>query len=371
MGKIRTYATHFASIGGACYGLHKAGLECVSAVEYKPERVDYRERNLGHKAMCMNIADYVPEESHAADLLWTSPPCTRISSCSREYADRDDPMNDLYMKSVEYCDKLRPKYFILENVMGLLTHKDGKGNRTLEKWRRAFRDIGYHTEYNVLNSKYFGCAQDRERVFIVGSLEGRTGLIPTEPKDNTVKFSSIQDVGSVSECWKGKTYQTVVSSVARNSARNGSPYGMRIIGPEDIMPTITCSFGGGATRKKLGVIDTVDTPGGKVTFLRHPTVAEGARAQGFPFEEWEWPESRSLAWGFIGDAVSSPVAEAMAKHLILVEDGKKPPHKSKLSAKRLANYERKMQNNFQEEIEADEYEKVVTGRGGKTIVFSI
>jgi DNA (cytosine-5)-methyltransferase 1 len=331
---LQTYAVHFSGMGGACLGLHQAGLKCNLAIEKEALRVEYRAKNLGHQGLAIDIRDYVPDSTHAADILWTSPPCTMLSSLSREYVDMNDPINYLYLESVKYCERFHPKYFILENVMGILTHKsDDHGNNTFTQWRRAFEKIGYHTEWNVLNSKYFGVPQDRERVIMVGSLEGKKGLIPQEAEVG-VKFGDIMDRHAIKECWSADTYRTVLNSVARNSAKNGSCYRFLLIKEEDILPTITCSFDGGATRKKLGIIDT--TTDGAV-FLRQPTVREGARAQGFP-DSWQLPESESLAWQMIGDAVTSNVARAIAEHLIKIDEGGKPPCKRALSAKRLPKY---------------------------------
>lgn len=353
MPEIKTYATHFASIGGACWGLEQAGLECVSAIEYMAERVECRKRNLGHEALCMDIREYQPRPQDAADLLWTSPPCTMLSSASREYADPKDPMNQLYLKSLEYCDILRPKYFVLENVMGILTHNaDKQGNNTLTEWRRKFDDLGYRTEFNVLNSKYFGVPQDRERVFLVGSLEGKKGLIPKESSKVQARFRDIMEEGSTDECYEAETYRTILGCIARNSANNRTPYRWVLVGPDDILPTITCSFDGGATRKKISVIDKK----GGATYLRHPTVREGARAQGFP-DHWEFSESRTKSWNFIGDAVTSPVAHAIASHLCKLERGQRPPCKKELTAKRLARYVKEMHNDYVLELQIEQMAK--------------
>jgi hypothetical protein len=97
---------------------------------------------------------------------------------------------------------------------------------------------------------------------------------------------------------------------------------------------LTCSFDGGATRKKLAIIDTTEKG---ITYLRHPTVREGARAQGFP-ENWEFPESRTLAWNMIGDAVTSNVSRAIAEHLMQIEEGKTPPHMNGLIDSKIPHY---------------------------------
>jgi DNA (cytosine-5)-methyltransferase 1 len=347
--KLETYATHFASIGGACWGMEQAGLKCVHAIEKEQIRVDYREKNIGHKATCMDISEYEPRKEHAADVLWTSPPCKMLSTLSRSYVNLNHPMNQLYLKSVRYCEVCRPQYFILENVLGILTHNaDGIASMTLSCWQKDFEKLGYHCEYNVLNSKYFCVPQNRERVFMVGSLNGRRDLIPAESNVVSSKIGDIMEHGVTRKCWSPDTYRTVLDAVARNSARTRSPYRFLLLGPDDIFPTITCGFDGGATRKKVGIIDRV----GDAWFLRQPTVREGARAQGFP-DSWVLPESDTIAWNMVGDAVTSNVSRAIARHLVSLEAGARPAAKRELSAQRIPRYALEMHNDLAESIDVE------------------
>jgi DNA (cytosine-5)-methyltransferase 1 len=65
----------------------------------------------------------------------------------------------------------KPKYLFLENVKGLLSHD---GGRTFGTILSVMGECGYDAEYQVLNSKDFGVPQNRERVFIIGHLRGRS-----------------------------------------------------------------------------------------------------------------------------------------------------------------------------------------------------
>jgi DNA (cytosine-5)-methyltransferase 1 len=185
--------------------------------------------------------------------------------------------------------------------------------------RRAFEELGYHTDWNVLNSADFGLPQKRERVFIVASRYGQTGLIPLEPDLPKKSLGDISEKGVLTSAWGAETYVTAFNKVTKLAIKNGQ-FGINILGPDDVLPTVTCAWGGGATRKKVGILD--ETPDG-VAFLRHPTVREGARAQGFP-ESWVFPSSRTQAWTLIGNAVSSPVSKAIIEHLKSVEAGEHP-----------------------------------------------
>lgn len=324
---LETYSTHFCGIGGACYGIEQAGLHCVTAIDYLDYAVETRLKNLGHQAMLMDISEYEPKKEDYADVLWTSPSCQSFSQSARESANinKNDIRNNLFLASVNYVNILRPKYVVLENVMGLITHNaDENGGGTLNDMKNSFLRLGYHVEWNTLNSLHFGLPQKRERVFIIASRDGKSGLVPKEPKqDRTPCIGDIMEHNAEKYAWGSETYITAYNKVTRIAMKNGE-FGIDILTEKDVFPTITCGWGGGATRKKVAILD--ETKKG-TAFLRHPTPLEGARAQGFP-DSWIYPKSNSDKWTLIGNAVSSSVSKAIVEHLKLVEDGKNPANKT-------------------------------------------
>lgn len=363
--EIKTYATHFCGTGGACYGLHQAGLEPRLAIDFREFIVKAREINLGHKALCMDISTYEPQPEHAADVLWTSPPCQTFSTSMREtYADairefkdtgatekleavKNDRRNNLFLASTYYVEHFRPRFVVLENVLGLLTHNEiGDGNNTFTNMIKTFNDLGYKCDWNVLNSKSYGLPQDRDRVFIVGARDAEDvlsgelvyGLIPKaqnfEDHNPYVKFGTIMERGVTSASWGAGTYKTAVSKVQRTNVE------ITVVDEDDLLPTITCGWGGGATRKKVAILDkTADD----IAFLRQPTIREGARAQGFP-DSWVFPSNSTEAWTLIGNAVSSPVAEAIGRHLVAISRGERPPYEDQLWSPRIPNVNRGFMN---------------------------
>lgn len=333
--ELRTYATHFCGVGGACHGLETAGLKCNFAIDYLDFAVSTRHANLGHLAVNMDIRDYVPVPGDGADVLWTSPPCQTFSTWTKVDGDVDplDDRNTLFMSSAKYVRDFRPRFVILENVMGLIKHDvDGSGGGTLNRMRRTFSDMGYHVEWNVYNSADFGLPQRRDRVFIVAARDGQQGLMPLEPR-LTSKFEEIMEHNVLSAAWGKKNYRTAVNKVERLND-GPSPYKIAVVGEGDLLPTLTCGFSGGPTRKRTSVVDC--TKDG-LYFMRSVTVREGARAQGFP-DSWTFPKNSQQAWTLIGNAVSSPVARAIAEHLKLVAVGEAPPHKTELSISRIARF---------------------------------
>ena len=119
----------------------------------------------------------IPKES--LDIYMTSPPCQAFSLAGKRLG-KDDKRGVLFFNSHEFIKKNKPRYFIFENVKGLLS--DDNGN-TFKEWVNmlggksvnglpvlfAYEDsVPYHIYYKVINAKKYGVPQNRERVFIIG-----------------------------------------------------------------------------------------------------------------------------------------------------------------------------------------------------------
>ena len=103
------------------------------------------------------------------DLLCGGFPCQAFSNAGlrRGFADA---RGTLFFEIARLAQAKRPSYLLLENVPGLLSHDHGK---TFAVILSTLDDLGYHVEWTVLNSKYFGVPQSRKRVFLVGYLDPR------------------------------------------------------------------------------------------------------------------------------------------------------------------------------------------------------
>ena len=106
------------------------------------------------------------------DLLCAGFPCQSFSVAGKR-AGFDDTRGTLFFEIARILTDKRPRYFLLENVKGLLSHEEGKTFQTIIG---VLSDIGYRVEWQILNSKHFGVPQNRERVFIVGHLGGEGGF---------------------------------------------------------------------------------------------------------------------------------------------------------------------------------------------------
>lgn len=102
------------------------------------------------------------------DLLCAGFPCQSFSIAGKRLGF-EDTRGTMFFEIARIIRDKRPRYFLLENVKGLLSHDEGKTFQTI---LGVLSDLGYEYQWQVLNSKDFGVPQNRERVFIVGHLRG-------------------------------------------------------------------------------------------------------------------------------------------------------------------------------------------------------
>lgn len=100
------------------------------------------------------------------DFIIGGPPCQAYSLIGRHQDDIEkDPRNKLYIQYGRFLKEFKPKYFVFENVPGLISAGGGLHLKNLKKY---FKKIGYELDYRILNSSDFGVLQSRKRVIIIG-----------------------------------------------------------------------------------------------------------------------------------------------------------------------------------------------------------
>ena len=108
----------------------------------------------------LRAAGFIPERG----IITGGFPCQDLSVAGKR-AGLAGKRSGLYWEIIRLVDELSPKYLVLENVPGLLSSNDG---RDMGVVIRALTDRGYGVSWRVLDAQYFGVAQRRRRVFIVG-----------------------------------------------------------------------------------------------------------------------------------------------------------------------------------------------------------
>lgn len=117
--------------------------------------------------------------SDSLDIYMTSPPCQSFSLAGKRKGE-DSKNGVLFYNSHEFIRKNNPRFFIFENVKGLLSDDGGK---TFQRWIDYLggksvngnpvifphdEATPYHVYYHVMNAKHYGVPQNRERIFIIG-----------------------------------------------------------------------------------------------------------------------------------------------------------------------------------------------------------
>ncbi len=111
-----------------------------------------------------------PNELPDFDMLCGGFPCQAFSIAGKRRGFQDT-RGTLFFEIARILKIKRPKLILLENVKGLLNHEKGK---TFSIIIQTLEELGYRTQWMVFNSKFFGVPQNRERVFIIGSLRGES-----------------------------------------------------------------------------------------------------------------------------------------------------------------------------------------------------
>lgn len=171
----------FSGAGGFSYGFAMAGLKPVCGAEIDKDACATYEANLG--SPCLNVDLSVAPISvfkEAVDFrqpfaIIGGPPCQGFSTAGARNAD--DPRNKLIFHYLQIVEEVRPRWFIFENVEGLLT--SGQGNAVAALVREFLR-IGYSVRLQKVNLAAYGVPQTRKRVLIIGNRMGIDFSFPEE-----------------------------------------------------------------------------------------------------------------------------------------------------------------------------------------------
>ncbi len=319
------YISLFAGIGGFDLALNRLGHTCVWANEWDKYAAEIYNKNFketsgqrdtgswsnspdadreprtyrgSQPAPSVDTRDIrtVPtSEIPEADLLVGGFPCQAFSIAGKRRGF-DDTRGTLFFEVARILQGKKPKFFILENVKGLLSHDNGN---TFKIIIATLTELGYDLQWQVVNSKNFGVPQNRERVYIVGHLRGQP-----RPQVFPITGSS------------GKTKDLVYAQKADREIA-------RIYDPNGIAPTLHLKTGGWQEPK---IAHTVRSSGrgsginnkqnwdsykvyGRV---RRLTPTECERLQGFP-DGWTEGISDTQRYKCLGNAVTVNVVYEIAR----------------------------------------------------------
>lgn len=175
----------FAGMGGTRIAFENAfrsrgfNTECVLTSEIKPHAIDALQENFKQENLQGDIRQIDAKNIPDFDFLLGGFPCQAFSFAGKGLGFLET-RGTLFFEIERILSEKKPFGFILENVEGLLLHDreklSDKIGRTLAVILESLRKLGYKTNYRLLDSKNFGVAQSRKRIYIVGTLSDYVDL---------------------------------------------------------------------------------------------------------------------------------------------------------------------------------------------------
>ena len=378
----------FCGCGGLSYGFEQTGKFAVTAgLDLLSDRTETFSRNHPF-ATCIkaDVRSFNRSElkrlSLSPDIIIGGPPCQGFSSIRPfRTLTEGDPRNTLVEEFVLIISELQPRWFVFENVVGLLSHTKGKAFRSLLE---SLEEAGYTVDWRVVNMALLGLPQVRERLIVVGSREGKAFLWPQPTHSYEGRSMAGKDakrlhvdplfvgmlpppvtvgdaIGDLPEVESGKEANFYIpnnhlndyvrkmresaSALSLHEATRHSDKMMEIIRlagtnrsalPEGMTSSGFSSCYSRLEANKPSVTLTVNFVHPSSNRCIHPTQdraltpREGARLQSFP-DRFEFAGSRAQIVKQIGNAVPPLLGESLAQSLLKSED-EAHPHKSVASA---------------------------------------
>ena len=318
-----------AGIGGFRQALENLGCECVGYSEIDKHAIKLYSAWYNDECNFGDITKIEAEKLPDFELLVGGFPCQAFSVAGKR-GGFNDTRGTIFFDFARIMKAKKPKFAIFENVKGLLNHDGGK---TYETMLRTLDELGYDAQWGILNTKFHGLPQNRERVYIVANLRERSSTkILFERGDGITDKVERTENGIIGQFYnrKGKTHQDlgVISSEGHSPAllatthknprivKIGDIDGLntqysRVYDSEGVSTTINAQGGG------LGAKTGLYNAGDKV---RRLTPKECFRLQGFKDEMVELGYKLCISdtqlYKMAGNAVSVPVVEWVAQRVL-------------------------------------------------------
>ncbi len=241
----------FSGIGGFDLGMQRNGIELVGACEIDQYARRVYERHFPGVKIYENATKIDPKEIPGHDILCAGFPCQSFSIAGNR-GGFDDTRGTLFFEVARIAKEKQPSVLLLENVRGLLSHDQGQ---TFTTMLATLDEIGYHDlSWYILNSKYFGVPQNRERVFIVGHLGERRSreILPFgESSQDNDKEGQVQNSSTITATYyKGTGAGRPVVAEPEMKHRNVTEHnGSRVYDTDGISPTLMAGEGTGSRVK--------------------------------------------------------------------------------------------------------------------------
>lgn len=337
--------TFFSGVGSPEQALNNLGVK--HEIEFACDIDKYAKqtylKNFDCKQFYTDITKLDMKDLSYVDLLVFGFPCQAFSMAGKR-GGFDDTRGTLFYDALRYLKEHRPRYFIAENVKGLLSHDNGKTFQTIidclasttntQMSIMPFDNLGYHIYYKVLNTKNFGIPQNRERIFIVGIRDNEDNNFRF-PKEIPLKLK-LKDILQKNYDTKYFLSEKMIAGIFKSNFRERKPINihkvstcLKIGGDVPCFEVTSHSLyprssktkkgGTGHLSKKDGTSYCLDTGNNqaieKHNNLRKLTPIECERLQGYPDNHTEGV-SDTQRYKQMGNTITVNVIQEIIKNLI-------------------------------------------------------
>lgn len=288
-----------AGIGGFRQALENLGCECVGYSEIDKYAIKLYSAWYNDKRNFGDVTKIEAEKLPDFDILVGGFPCQAFSIAGKR-GGFNDIRGTIFFDFARIMKAKKPKFAIFENVKGLLNHDGGK---TYETMLRTLDEIGYDAQWGILNTRFHGLPQNRERVYIVANLRERSAT--------KILFERGDGITDKME----RTQQSIIGDYYTKSGKTHQRSG--VLNENSIAPCLTVSDCKEPRMVKIGAKTGLYSVAHKV---RRLTPKECFRLQGFKDEMVELGYklgiSDSQLYKMAGNAVSVPVVEWVAQRVL-------------------------------------------------------
>lgn len=302
----------FSGAGGLDLGFSQAGHEIIWANDIDKDACATYRKNIGDHIICADIKDIDIHSIPDCDIVIGGFPCQGFSMANMRRSIEDE-RNQLYKFFYSVIKEKQPRFFVAENVKGILSLGHGSVIRQIEA---DFQDAGYITSVNLVNMADYGVPQTRQRVIILGQrIDISTELtihIPQKTnsrlpgKDNLPNWVSIEEaISRFPDPDLPNNFLNHIYSAYKVEFRNFT--GHRPTDAQKPSPTILARGNG------KGGVCAIPHYNGK----RRLTIRESAAIQTFP-DDFEFIGAMNSCYRQIGNAVPVHFAYLLGKEFAKV-----------------------------------------------------
>lgn len=307
-----TITSLFSGAGGLDFGLIQAGNKVIWANDIDKDAVESYKENIGCHIICKDIRDISISDIPKSDVVVGGFPCQGFSMANRKRSITDE-RNQLYLFFYSIVKLNQPKFFIAENVKGILSLGNGK---VIKKIVNDFNSAGYLVEVHKVDVADYGVPQHRERVIILGQRKDiATDMLfrfpsPTHSKngDKLPQWISMKEaLTNLPENYDSRFDPNAYGSTYHFVARNFTAH--RVSDPDKPSPTILARGNG------KGGVCAIPHYNGK----RRLTIRESAIIQTFPCD-YKFSGKMGSCYRQIGNAVPVLFANKLGLELKRLEE---------------------------------------------------